>query len=54
MMNLKRNISYKEKPGNFENIDDWDVLNQEFSDSSINEQPLNPDLARKSILDIIQ
>lgn len=30
MMNFKRNISYKEKPGNFENIDDAVNEDSEF------------------------
>lgn len=38
---------------NFENIDDWDLFNQEDSSNSISDEPLNPNLAEKSIRDII-
>ena len=39
---------------NFENIDDWDIFNQSFSDNSLNSEPLNPDLAEQSIRKILQ
>jgi hypothetical protein len=38
----------------FENIDDFNLLNkEESSDYSLNSNPLNPNLAEKSIRDII-
>lgn len=39
---------------NFDNIDDWDLFNQSFSENSLNSEPLNPDLAEKSIRKILQ
>jgi 1-phosphatidylinositol-4-phosphate 5-kinase len=38
---------------NFDNVDDWDLLNQYDSDNSINSGPLNPNLAERSIREII-
>lgn len=37
---------------NFENIDDWDLFNQDSS-NSINDEPLNPTFAEQSIREII-
>lgn len=38
---------------NFDNIDDWDLFNNSFSENSLNSEPLNPDLAEKSIRKIL-